>query len=237
VSALVAAENVGVRFLFDRQRRVVTPVLAQLRRLGLETWGLRGLSFRISPGEGVALLGPSGSGKTSLLRLVAGVLSPDAGRLEVRGRVGCLLSTDAGLQGSLTGRENAVLLGVLAGTSRVEARASLERVKDRSALGDPFERPVSSYSQGMRARLGYAVAEQANPQILVLDEVHEAFDHEYRAVVEEHARSLLDAGGIVIAAGHDHAILARLCTRALFLDNGRLAADGPFDEVRRAYLG
>jgi ABC-type polysaccharide/polyol phosphate transport system ATPase subunit len=67
--------------------------------------------------------------------------------------------------------------------------------------------------------------------------VHEAFDHEYRAVVEEHARSLLDAGGIVIAAGHDHAILARLCTRALFLDNGRLAADGPFDEVRRAYLG
>jgi ABC-type polysaccharide/polyol phosphate transport system ATPase subunit len=237
VSALVAAENVGVRFLFDRQRRVVTPVLARLRRLGLETWGLRELSFTISPGEGVALLGPSGSGKTSLLRLVAGVLSPDAGRLEVRGRVGCLLSTDAGLQGSLTGRENAVLLGVLAGISRVEARASVEGVKERSALGDPFERPVSSYSQGMRARLGYAVAEQANPQILVLDEVHEAFDHEYRAVVEEHARSLLDAGGIVVAAGHDHAILARLCTRALFLDHGRLAADGPFDEVRRAYLG
>ncbi len=97
----IEAEGLGVRFLFDRYQRAVTPALARVRRSSVETWGVRDLSFAIGPGEGVALIGPSGSGKTTVLRLIAGVFSPDAGRLRVDGRVGSLLSTEAGLLGLL----------------------------------------------------------------------------------------------------------------------------------------
>lgn len=232
----VAASDLGIRFLFDHERRVVTPTLAKLRRRGDEAWGLKGVDVEIRGGEGVALLGPSGSGKTTLLRALAGIYVPDAGRLQISGRVASLLSINAGLLGLLTGRENAMLLAVLAGLPRSDARATLEEIRDRSGLGDRFDRPVSSYSQGMRARLGFAVAERSQPNVLLLDEVHEALDHEFREVVRRRAQAILAAGGIVVAAGHDHELLASLCERAIFLRQGVVQSDGPFDEVRRVYL-
>ncbi len=233
----IRAEGLGVRFLFDRYQRAVTPALARLRRSSTQTWGVHEMEFAIAPGEGVALIGPSGSGKTTVLRLIAGVLSPDAGRLDVNGRVGSLLSTEAGLLGQLTGRENAALLGVLAGMSRAEAEAALEAIKQTTRLEDAFERLVLSYSEGMKARLGFGVADHIEPDILVLDEVHEALDHEFREIVADHAARTLTAGGIVVAAGHDHPLLATFCGRALWLADGRVVADGPFEAVRRAYLG
>lgn len=237
MNASIQAYGVGVRFLFDRQQRAVTPGLARLHRRGVETWGLHDLSFEIGTGEGVALIGPSGSGKTTLLRLMAGVLSPDAGRLDMNGRVGSLLSTEAGLLGLLTGRENAELLGVLAGMSRAESQAALGEIKKTTRLEDAFERPVLSYSEGMRARLGFSVAVETSPNIVLLDEVHEALDHAFRQLVAERAREILRGGGIVIAAGHDHPLLETICDRALLLSGGRITGDGPFEEVRRAYLG
>lgn len=233
---MIVAEGVGVQFFFDRHLRVVTPGEARLRGQGLTTWGLRDVSFSIAPGEGTALIGPSGSGKTTLLRVLAGVYTPDQGAIDIRGRVASLLSIDGGLLHLLTGRENALLLGVLAGLSRRTVLRALDDVKERSRLGDAFERPVLTYSQGMRARLGIAVAEQAEPQILVLDEVHEALDHEFRLFLQKRARALLDAGGIVIAAGHDHGMLATLCSRALWMDQGTLREHGRFDEVQPRYL-
>jgi lipopolysaccharide transport system ATP-binding protein len=236
-TASIQAEGLGVRFLFDRYQRAVTPALARLRRASDETWGVRDLDFAIGPGEGVALIGPSGSGKTTVLRLIAGIFSPDAGRLQVDGRVGSLLSTEAGLLGLLTGRENAALLSVLAGMSRAQAETQLDQIKLATHLDDAFERPVLSYSEGMKARLGFAVAEHAGRDILVLDEVHEALDHEFRERVAERADAVREAGGIVVAAGHDHPLLATFCDRALWLRDGQVEADGEFEEVRRAYLG
>jgi ABC-2 type transport system ATP-binding protein len=236
MAAAVEATGVGVRFLFDRQSRVVTPTLARLRRRGSEAWGLREVTFGIGPGEAVALVGASGSGKTTLLRVVGNVLVPDAGSVAVRGRIASLLSVDAGLTAVLTGRENCLLLGVLAGLSRPEVRRSLDEIRAWAGLDDAFDHPVSSYSQGMRARLALAVAVRADPVILLLDEVHEALDHDFRELVEEHARALLARGGILLAAGHDHPLLERLCDRALLLREGRLAGDGRFDEIRSAYL-
>jgi homopolymeric O-antigen transport system ATP-binding protein len=236
-TASIQAEGLGVRFLFDRYQRAVTPALALLRRANSETWGVRNLDFAIGAGEGVALIGPSGSGKTTVLRLIAGVFSPDAGRLDVNGRVGSLLSTEAGLLGLLTGRENASLLCVLAGMSRADADAQLDRIKRATHLDDAFERPVLSYSEGMKARLGFAVAEHAGRDILVLDEVHEALDHEFRERVARRAEAVRAEGGIVLAAGHDHPLLSSFCDRALWLKDGRVEADGAFEDVRSAYLG
>jgi ABC-type polysaccharide/polyol phosphate transport system ATPase subunit len=228
--------GVGVRFLFDSQQRSVTPTLARLRRRGGENWGLVDTTISVGPGESVALLGPSGSGKTTLLRVIASIVFPDAGTVAVNGRIGSLLSIDAGLLLPLTGRENAVLLGVLGGLSRAEARETLAAVRERSGLEEAFDRPVSSFSQGMRARLGLTVAEEIGPEILLLDEVHEALDHRFRSIIAARARALLAEGGIVVAAGHDHALLEQLCERALWMRDGRVAADGPFAEIRDAYL-
>jgi ABC-type polysaccharide/polyol phosphate transport system ATPase subunit len=238
VSARIQAEGVGIEFLFDRQRRLVSPTLARVRarRTGTSSWGLQGIDLEIGPGEAVALVGRSGGGKTTLLRTIAGVFVPDAGTISVEGRIGALLSVGAGVMSSLTGRENAQLLGVLAGLSSRDARRAAPNVQAASGLGESFDRPASSYSQGMRARLGFATADEADPTILLLDEVHEALDHEYRALVQERAREILAAGGIVVAAGHDHPLLEQLSSRGLWLDEGRIVADGPFATVRAAYL-
>jgi ABC-type polysaccharide/polyol phosphate transport system ATPase subunit len=233
---MIVADNVGIQFFFDRHLRVVTPGEARLRGTGMTTWGLRDVSFSIEPGQGVALIGPSGSGKTTLLRVLAGIFIPDLGKLNVRGRVASLLSVDAGLLPLLTGRENAVLLGVIAGLSRRAAVRRLEGVKERSGLEEAFERPVLTYSQGMRARLGFAVAEEVEPKVLLLDEVHEALDHEFRNFLQERSQAIVEAGGIVVAAGHDHPMLARLCTRAIWMHEGSVREDGAFADVQARYL-
>jgi ABC-2 type transport system ATP-binding protein len=233
---MIIAEDIGVQFFFNRHLRVVTRGQARLRGQGLTTWGLRDVTFSIERGVGTALIGPSGSGKTTLLRILAGIYTPDRGRIEIGGRVASLLSIHAGLLALLTGRENALLLGVLGGLSRRSAVRALDDVKARSALGEAFERPVLTYSQGMKARLGLVVAEETDPQILVLDEVHEALDHEFRHFLQERAHALLEAGGIVVAAGHDHPMLSSLCTRALWLENGSIREHGPFEDVQPRYL-
>jgi ABC-type polysaccharide/polyol phosphate transport system ATPase subunit len=236
MTAAVVAEDLGVRFYFDRQSRVVTPMMARWRRRGTSAWGIRGINFSVNNGESVALLGPSGAGKTTLLRTIAGVLAPDEGDLFARGRIASLLSVDAGLMPTLTGRENALLLSVLAGVPRRDARRLVPRIRERAGLHDEFVHPVSSYSQGMRARLAFAVSEQTDPEILLLDEVHEALDYEFRQSVDHRAAAVLRAGGVVIAAGHDHELLSRLCGRALLLKQGALVADGDFAGVQRQYV-
>lgn len=236
MTASIEATGVGIRFQFDSVQRPVTPMLARLRRDITETWGLRDVSFSVGPGEAVALIGPSGAGKSTLLRVIGGVFTPDAGRIEVRGGIGTLLATDAGLMGPLTGRDNAVLIGVLAGLSRPAAREALDDVARGAGLGEAFERPVMSYSEGMRARVAFATAMEAGPDVVLLDEVHEALDHAYREVVEVTVKELLARGGIVVAAGHDHPLLERICTRALLMQEGRIVADGPFADVQSTYL-
>lgn len=233
--AEVRLMNVGVRFDFDRLGRVVTPGLALLRRIKTSAWGLCDVDLALEPGSGVALVGPTGAGKTTLLRVIASVLPPDEGEARVQGRVGSLLATAAGLSGLLTGRENAEVLGVLAGLSLEQTRRNMDAVAERVRLADAFDRPVHTYSLGMRARLGLAGILAMSPDMLLLDEVFEALDHEFRGIVEDYAHELRERGGIVVAAGHDHPALERICSRAVWLDEGRVRADGAFSEVVPAY--
>jgi ABC-type polysaccharide/polyol phosphate transport system ATPase subunit len=229
--AAVAVNRLGVRFLFDRQGRPATSGIARLRRHLTETWGLRGVDARIEAGESVALIGPNGSGKTTFLRALAGVYFADEGSARVTGRVSSLLSVDAGLLPALTGRENALLLCVLYGMSRADAAAALDEIGERSGLAGAYDRPSSSYSAGMRARLGFAAAEQSQPEVLLLDEVHEALDVEATEALLARARTVTERGGIVVAAGHDLPELGRLCDRALLFEDGSIRADGPFEET------
>ena len=190
----------------------------------------------MGPGESVALIGASGSGKTTLLRVLAGVFAADAGRLTIEGRVACLLSTDAGLLPTLTSRENAVLLGVLAGLDRASARGELEAVKERSGLGTAFEGNAAGLSAGMKARLGVATAWGADAEILLMDEVHEALDRDYREKLAEQTRALTASGGIVIAAGQDLGLLGKICARGVLMSGGAVVADGSFEQVENRYL-
>jgi ABC-type polysaccharide/polyol phosphate transport system ATPase subunit len=227
----VRAIDLGIRFEFDRQGRPMTAAMARVRRRSTHSWGLRGVTVEVASGESVALIGPNGAGKTTFLRALAGVYAPDEGRVEVAGRIGSLLAVRAGLLPPLTGRENAVLLGVLAGLTRADARRAVPAVAERARLGDAFDRPASSYSMGMSARLGLAVAEQARPEVLLLDEVHEALDAESRGWLLSIAGSIVAGGGVVVAAGHDLSELRALCRRAVVFGGGSVRADGPFDEI------
>lgn len=234
--AQIRCEDVRVRFQLDRARKVVTPALARLLPAGETVWGLKGVDLIVGPGEALALVGASGSGKTTLLRVLAGVLPADGGALETRGRVGSLLAVDAGLLDRLTGEENALMLAVLAGMNRKRAADEMPRIREVSELGAAFDRPVSAWSQGMRARLGFAVADCMAPDILLLDEVHEALDHEFRAVIYERAQALKDVGGIVVAAGHDHGLLEHVCDRAVLMSDGRVTGDGPVQRITADYV-
>ena len=231
MNARIIATKVGVRFQLDRQHRPVTPGLARLRRRCTTIWGLRGIGFELGPGAGVALVGPNGAGKTTLLRLMAGVLVPDEGQMVVRGRIGSLLAVDAGLMPALTGRENALLLGVLGGLPKDQMRAALPAISQRSGLEPAFDRPVSTYSQGMRARLGFAVIEHLDPEVLLLDEVIEAIDEGFRRELVTRAGEIRRRGGIVIAAGHDYTELSRLCDRVLLLDQSGIRELSDLDEA------
>jgi ABC-type polysaccharide/polyol phosphate transport system ATPase subunit len=236
VSVRIIVEGLGIRFDLDRQRRPMTPMLTRLRRHCTSEWALRNTSFVVEPGEGVALVGANGAGKTTLMRAIAGVLAPDEGRIVVRGRIGSLLAVSAGLMPLLTGSENALLLSIIAGLPRAAARDALPTIRDRSGLDAAFEHPVSTYSQGMRARLGFAVIRQTDPDVLLLDEVHEAIDESFRAELVASVKEIRRRGGIVIAASHDRAMLGRLCDTALLLDRFGVHPARSFDEVEDALL-
>jgi ABC-type polysaccharide/polyol phosphate transport system ATPase subunit len=225
-----------VRFVLDREGRPISGSLAALGRRRTVVWGIRNINLDVGGGEGVALIGPNGAGKTTLLRTLAGVYQPDRGRVAVSGRAGLMLSLTAGLNGSLTGRENAMVLQLLSGLPTAKARAALPAVKARSGLGEAFEQQVVSYSAGMKARLGFSAFEQANPQVVLVDEVLGTVDHQFRPVAESRLLEVRAGGGILIAAGHDHSRLEALCSRAIRLDDGSIVADGPFSEVVEGYL-
>ncbi len=161
----------------------------------------------------------------------------DEGSVETRGRIGSLLAISVGLESLLTGRENSLLLGVLVGLSIDETRERIDEIKERSRLGDAFERTIHTYSQGMRARLHLSVIQSVSTDVLLLDEIFEALDHEFRKIVEDFARDLRERGGVVVAAGHDHAALQRICPRAMWLAEGRVISEGPFTEVVGDYRG
>ena len=232
---VISLRDVGIRFRVARHTHVGrTPKLFGSRKSLF--WGLRETSLEVARGEAVGLIGPSGAGKTTLLRTVAGVYVPDEGTVEVRGRVGTLLSLSAGLIPQLSGWENIALGGVLLGLTRARTREVMPRIAEFSGLGRFLEATVHTYSEGMKARLGFSIAAFTDPDVLVLDEVLAVGDEEFRersfGVLEEFVRT----GRPVLAASHELDRLAKLCTRFVRMDRGRIVETGDPETVVRHYL-
>ncbi len=196
---------------------------------------LADVSFEVPRGEAFGIVGGNGSGKSTLLKLIAGILRPDAGRVETSGRVAALIELGAGFHPEISGRENIFINGSVLGLSRREIEARYDRIVEFAGLEEFIEEPVKNYSSGMYVRLGFAVAIHTEPEILLVDEVlavgDEAFAHRCLRRIEE----LLATGRTVVFVSHALALVEDLCSRVLWLDRGRVRMTGDPRRVVDAY--
>lgn len=191
----------------------------------------------VRPGEVVALIGPNGSGKSTLLKLAGGILQPTEGRVERAGRVTALIELGAGFHPEITGRENVIINGMLLGLSRKEVEGRLEEILEFADIGDFVDRPVKTYSSGMHVRLGFAVSIAVNPDILLIDEVLAVGDEVFTARCLDRLARMRRRGVTMILVTHDLDLASSFADRAVYLEGGKVAADGPADSAVARYRG
>lgn len=183
-----------------------------------EFWPLRDFNLKLHRGETLGITGRNGAGKSTLLRMLAGVIEPDAGRVLRRSGLNVqLLSINLGFERILSGRENAVMAGMLLGESRAEIESCLEEIKEYSELGDFFEEPVYSYSSGMVSRLGFSIAMQAKPDVLLLDEVLSVGDSSFQEKSKLATRAMIESGKSVVLVSHNKSTHQDLSDRVIEL--------------------
>ncbi|HEY6321998.1 MAG TPA: ABC transporter ATP-binding protein [Thermoanaerobaculia bacterium] len=202
-----------------------------------QLWALRDVALTIHSGETVGIVGRNGAGKSTLLKVISQVLKPTAGVATVRGRLSPILELGTGFDRELTGFENIYLNALLLGHSRREVADAIDEIVEFSGLGDFVRAPIRNYSSGMLARLGFAVATAWLPDIMILDEVLAVGDASFTAKCEDRLRRFHEAGTTVLMVSHSAEAIRHNCARALWLDAGRLLADGPTDEVLELYKG
>lgn len=198
-------------------------------------WALSDVTFKVGEGETVAVLGQNGSGKSTTLSLVAGATHPTRGRVSVRGRIAPLLALGVGFEPDMTAPENAYVNASLLGVSRAELGERLEEILAFAELGDFVDTPVRHYSTGMTARLGFAVAMHVDADIMLVDEVLAVGDGAFQAKCHERIALLRDRGSTMLFVTHDLSAARKLCTRGLWIRDGRIELDGPIDECVEAY--
>jgi ABC-type polysaccharide/polyol phosphate transport system ATPase subunit len=196
---------------------------------------LHGLDLDVAPGESVALIGRNGSGKSTALRLIAGIYEPTEGWIETRGRLAAVIELGVGFSPELTGAENVRLYASVLGLNRAEILARYPEIVRFADIGDFIDEPVKYYSSGMQARLAFAVTVCVEPDVLLLDEVLAVGDASFQERCRQRLHEHRAAGGTLIVVSHDAESLRSLCSRAVWLDHGRIRLDGPIDEVVAAY--
>jgi homopolymeric O-antigen transport system ATP-binding protein len=199
-------------------------------------WALRGIDLTVRRGESLGIIGRNGAGKSTLLKVVSRVLKPTAGTAVINGRLAPILELGSGFDFELTGLENVYLNSLLLGHTRREIEAKVEDIVDFSGLGDFIRSPLRNYSSGMQARLGFAVATAWVPDILILDEVLAVGDVTFTDKCERRLRRFHDAGATVILVSHAPKAILTNCRRCLWLDDGRIRADGDSREIVDLYL-
>lgn len=220
---LVELKNVGVAFS------------AQRRLSGGRFWALEDVSLTLRRGERLGVIGRNGAGKSTLLRAIAGILVPDRGTIR-RAPVSCqLLSLSLGFVPHLSGRDNAVLSGLMLGLRRRDIIARLPAIREFSELGDFFEQPIAAYSAGMVMRLSFSVAIQVEPDVLLIDEVLAVGDTEFQQKSGAAMHARMGEGHTVVLVSHDEQQISALCDRVLWIEHGRSVLEGDRDNVFAAY--
>ena len=193
------------------------------------------ISLKIKAGEIFGVIGKNGAGKSTLLKVISRVLIPIEGRVVTRGRVYPLLQLGAGFHPELTGRENIFLNGTLLGHTRSEIEEKYHKIVKFSEIADFINVPVRTYSSGMQARLGFAVASAWQPEILVLDEVLSVGDVAFQQKCHNRMQEFRENGTTTVLVSHSPELIASLCERALWLDKGKIVALGKSDDITQGY--
>lgn len=201
-----------------------------------EFWAVENLSFAVEPGEAVALIGRNGSGKTTTLKMIAGLLKPDMGRILVRGRVQPLIALGSGFNPKLSGRENVYNNAAVLGFTRQQTNEIIDRIIEFAEIDEFLDSPVSTYSSGMKARLGFSVAVHLEPNILIVDEILGVGDFVFQNKCRRKIQELRRAGVTLLLVSHSHSRVLQNCDRAIWLHEGRLKRIGECRTVIDQYL-
>jgi ABC-type polysaccharide/polyol phosphate transport system ATPase subunit len=197
---------------------------------------LKNINVTLAQGDRVALVGANGAGKSTLLRVLAGIYPPVMGRASIRGRVGALLTTGLGMRDDVSGYENIEFCLLLQGIPLKEVKKRREEIAEFTELGEYLNLHVGAYSSGMRVRLAFAISTAIDPDILIIDEIVGAGDAAFMKKAEGRMDELIQRSKILVLASHDPALVQKLCSRALWLENGEIYQDGQIDDVLGAYL-
>ena len=200
-----------------------------------EFWALQDVSFDIRKGEVFGLVGLNGAGKSTLLKLVAGVLKPTAGTVLVEGEIAPLIELGAGFDPDLTARENIYMNGAVLGYNTAYMRERFQDIIDFSELKDFVDVPVKNFSSGMYARLGFAIATLVRPDVLIVDEILGVGDFRFQKKCQRRIQELMGGGTTVLMVSHTGETIKKFCSRAAWLENGRLREIGPAAEVCAHY--
>jgi ABC-type polysaccharide/polyol phosphate transport system ATPase subunit len=200
-----------------------------------QLWALRDVDLVVRPGETVGVIGRNGAGKSTLLKVLSGVLVPTSGTARRRGSLAPILELGTGFDTELTGWENILLNALLLGHRRREVEERIDEIVEFSGVGDLIHSPIRNYSTGMLARLGFAIATSWVPQVLLLDEVLAVGDAAFRERCHGRIERFRAGGSAIVLVSHSAGDLRENCARTLWLDGGRVAADGPTEEVLQRY--
>jgi len=239
-TSAVEIHDLGIRYDLRLTKRTTLKgsLAGMLRRSeGRENhfWALRHLDLKLAHGESLAVIGPNGAGKSTLLLALAGILEPSEGEIVTHGRVSTLLTLGAGFELDLTGRDNIDLAGAFLGIPQAQMDALNPSIVEFADIGPFIDAPVKTYSSGMRARLGFAIATSITPDILLLDEVLGTGDQTFRARSQARVRDLVGKARAIVLVTHDLTTVREFCNRAILIEKGHLIHDGEPDEVVALY--
>jgi ABC-type polysaccharide/polyol phosphate transport system ATPase subunit len=235
--SIVRLQNVSKTYSRKASRALLgSLLLKRLRPSPHEQFhALRQVTLELREGDSLAVIGANGAGKSTLLSVIAGLSSPDEGTVQVNGRVAALLELGSGFHPDLTGAENVCLNAALLGLSRRRTREKFDQIVEFSGIADFIHEPLRTYSAGMSMRLAFSVAMAVDPDILLIDEVLAVGDTEFQAKCIRKILELKQQGRVLICTSHDMSTLRDLCSRAVWLDHGRVRSEGPADQVFAEY--
>jgi ABC-type polysaccharide/polyol phosphate transport system ATPase subunit len=236
----VDVRNLGIQYNLNLTKRTtIKGSLAGWLRRDKETvnhfWALRHVNLRLDHGESLGVIGPNGAGKSTLLLVLAGILAPSEGEISTQGRVSTLLTLGAGFEQELTGRENIDLAAAFLGIDHREMAALAPSIIEFADIGPFIDAPVKTYSTGMKARLGFAIATAITPDILLLDEVLGTGDQTFRARSQVRIRELVDRAKAIVLVTHDLSYVTEFCNRAMLIERGTVITEGQPAEVVQLY--